>query len=245
MTQDTNQFGFKTILKGFLNAFNMERGLIPTLRDLLLRPGKVVNYYIEGNKEKYFSPGRFFVTAFAIYAIYILLFPSMEPNTNNSSINNKYISSILTFLDNNPMVAYAFIVIPVNTIVSRFLFYTYGLNLAKHFVIHVYCMCFLLIMDGLLMMVFDLLFQDEMNKLIVNEVLPSGRPLQIRFKIFLYAIVSSLVQIIYYAFAFKQIFQIRAYHAILKSLLLVFGFFIFFILIGIGGGILTVYFATH
>ena len=81
MTQNTNQFGFKTILKGFLSAFNMERGLIPTLRDLLLRPSKVVNYYIEGNKEKYFSPGRFFVTAFAIYAIFILLFPSMMPDS--------------------------------------------------------------------------------------------------------------------------------------------------------------------
>ena len=77
MTQNTNQFGFRTILKGFLSAFNMERGLMPTLRDLLLRPGKVVSYYIEENKGKYFSPGRFFVTAFAAYAIFLFLFPSI------------------------------------------------------------------------------------------------------------------------------------------------------------------------
>ena len=240
MTQNTNQFGFRTILKGFLNAFNMERGLMPTLRDLLLRPGKVVNYYIEGNKGKYFSPGRFFVTAFAIYAIFLLLFPSMMPETVMDTDSEKA-KKISEFLENNPMILYALIFIPINAIISRLSFYTYGLNLAKHFVIHIYCMCFLLIISGLTMLPFELLFQDEMNKLIVDEVSPSGQPVQIRLKIILYAIVGVLTQIIYYAFAFKQIFQIKTYHAILKSLLLIFGLFIFFILVGIGTALFNLF----
>ena len=70
MREDKNQFGFKTIINEFLNAFNFERGIFPTIRDLLIRPNMVVNHYIEGKqlleiyKEKYFLPGRFFVTIF-------------------------------------------------------------------------------------------------------------------------------------------------------------------------------------
>ena len=240
MTQNTNQFGFKTILKGFLSAFNMERGLMPTLRDLLLRPGKVVNYYIEGNKGKYFSPGRFFVTAFAIYAIFILLFPSMMPETVVDTDSEKA-KKIFKFLENNPMIVYALLIIPLNAIISRLSFYTYGLNLAKHFVIHIYCMCFLVIFGSLIMLPIDLWFYDEIPKLIVDEVGPDGNPIQLSLKIFLYVIVSFLTQIIYYAFAFKQIFQIKTYHAILKSLLLIFGLFIFFVLVGIGTALFNLF----
>ena len=233
MTQNTNQFGFKTILKGFLNAFNLERGLMPTLRDLLLRPSKVVNHYIEGNKEKYFSPGRFFVTAFAIYAIFILLFPSMMPETVLDTDSEKE-KKIFEFLENNHMILYALVFIPINAIISRFAFFKHKLNLAKHFVIHIYCMCFLLVLEALIMMPFDLLLPDKMNSLIIDEVDPSGKPIQIRLKIFLYTIISILTQIIYYAFALKRIFQIKTYHAILKSLLLLLGSFFFTVILTIG-----------
>jgi hypothetical protein len=243
MTQNTNQFGFKTILKGFLNAFNMERGLIPTLRDLLLRPSKVVNYYIEGNKEKYFSPGRFFVTAFAIYAIFILLFPSMMPETVLDTDSEKA-KKIFKFLENNPMILYASFLIPINAIISRLAFYKHKLNLAKHFVIHIYCMSFLLIFTSLIMLPFDLLFQDELNKLVIDEML-DGDPLQLKLRMLFSLGISTLIQIIYYAFALKQIFQIKTYSAILKSLLLYLGFLVSLMLVGLSHGILNSYAAHH
>ena len=229
MTQNTNQFGFRTILRGFLNAFNLEKGIIPTLRDLLLRPGKVISYYIEG-KEKYFSPGRFFVTAFALYAIFIFLSPSIMPameslDDDGYPTNLKQLDKTFEWLEGNPMIYYGLFLIP-SAIITRLSFYKHKLNLAKHFVIHIYCMCFLVIIWGLMMMPFDLFFQEEMNKLIVDEVSPSGRPIQLQTKIALYTVVSFFAQITYYAFAFKQIFQIKTYHAILKSFLLLFGIII-------------------
>ena len=244
MTQNTNQFGFKTILKGFLNAFNMERGLIPTLRDLLLRPSKVVNYYIEGNKEKYFSPGRFFVTAFAIYAIFILLFPSIVDLGMDYAQLEEIGKNNLPFLENNPMIVYALFLIPINAIISRLSFYTYELNLAKHFVIHIYCMSFLLIFTSLIMLPFDLLFQDELNKLVIDEML-DGDPLQLKLRMLFSLGISTLIQIIYYAFALKQIFQIKTYSAILKSLLLYLGFLVSLMLVGLSHGILNSYAAHH
>jgi hypothetical protein len=148
---------------------------------------------------------------------------------------------IFKFLENNPMIVYALVFIPVNAIISRLSFYTYGLNLAKHFVIHIYCMCFLVLLYCLIMVPVDLLLQDEIPKLIVDEVGPDGNPIQIRLKIFLYVIVSFLTQIIYYAFAFKLIFQIKTYRAILKSLLLFLGFVVLYSIIGLVSGILASY----
>ena len=92
-----------------------------------------------------------------------------------------------------------------------------------------------------MMIPFDLFFQEEMDKLIVDEVSPSGRPIQMQAKIALHLSVSLLTQIIYYTFAFKQIFQIKTYHAILKSLLLLFGIIMFLLLTGVGLLLLYLY----
>ena len=54
MQKDT--FNFKTILRIFLNTFSIERIFIPTLKDVFIRPKQqVVNYYIQGNRGKYFN----------------------------------------------------------------------------------------------------------------------------------------------------------------------------------------------
>ena len=71
-------FNFQTIFRSFLNAFNIERGFIPTLRDLLIRPKQVVDYYIAGNRGKYFNPGRFFATIFAIVAVLYFIFSTED-----------------------------------------------------------------------------------------------------------------------------------------------------------------------
>ena len=52
MQKDT--FNLKTIFRSFLNAFNIERGFIPTVRDLLIRPKQVVDYLINWNEIKYY-----------------------------------------------------------------------------------------------------------------------------------------------------------------------------------------------
>ena len=78
------------------------------------------------------------------------------------------------------------------------------------------------------MMPIELFFQNE--NLIIDEVGVMGEPIQMGLPIVLYTTLTFLIQIIYYAFAFKQIFQIKTHHAILKSLLLVLGLFIFIVI---------------
>ena len=93
MKDNKQQFGFKTIINEFLDAFNIERGMIPTVRDLLIRPNFVVNHYIEGKqlleiyKEKYFLPGRFFVTVFFIIGVFSFFVGDsvLSPNLDSST----------------------------------------------------------------------------------------------------------------------------------------------------------------
>ena len=77
--KEKKQFEFKTILTGFLDAFNIEKGLIPTLRDLLINPSMVLSYYFEGKRGKYFTPGRFFVTIFAVLSLFAFFEKDLDP----------------------------------------------------------------------------------------------------------------------------------------------------------------------
>ena len=89
MKNNNKKVSFRTIINEFLSAFNVERGMIPTVRDLLIRPNVVVNHYVEGKellkiyKEKYFLPGRFFVTVFFIIGIFSFFFGDNILNPDN------------------------------------------------------------------------------------------------------------------------------------------------------------------
>ena len=72
------EFSIKTLLEGFFNAFNAHKGLIPTIKDLALKPKNVIDFYTDGKTDtygynKYFSPGRFFVTVLAILSVLTFL----------------------------------------------------------------------------------------------------------------------------------------------------------------------------
>ncbi len=84
---NNKKFGFRTIIRGFLDAFNIEKGIVPTLIDLFIRPLEVIKCYIEGDKKKYFSPGRFFVTVTAFLSIITFL---------NGGFNEEKINKVMT-----------------------------------------------------------------------------------------------------------------------------------------------------
>ena len=50
-------FNFTTVMENVLGAFSLERGLLPTMRDLLLNPKQVMDSYFQGDK-RYLGPGR-------------------------------------------------------------------------------------------------------------------------------------------------------------------------------------------
>ena len=170
---ENKQFNFTTILKGFLTAFNINRGLIPTLKDLLINPVIVINYYIEGKIDKYgynkyFSPGRFFVTIIAILSVFT--FFAADTDISDSMIrelssrgeaNDKLqvsitekATSIVMFFVNNPMFGFLLLIFP-SALSTRLVFKGNNYNLAKHFVVNIYCFCFIALMLGILSLFFN------------------------------------------------------------------------------------------
>ena len=143
MKEENNQFNFATIFKGFLTAFNINRGLIPTIRDLLINPSIVIKYYIEGKIDKYgynkyFSPGRFFVTVIAILSVFTFFAAdtdisdsmirelSLRGETDGYGGDELYVSitekaiSIMMFFVNNPMFGFLLLIVP-SIVASTFL----------------------------------------------------------------------------------------------------------------------------
>ena len=166
-----NEFNFKSLFKGFLNAFNVHKGFIPTIKDLVLTPKNVIDFYIDGKTDtygynKYFSPGRFFVTVLAILSV--LTFLATENDVTNKLIRELYLRGIgeeeatirdatiglVLFFVNNPMFGFLLLIIP-SSLTTRLVFRNKQYNLAKHFVVNIYCFCFIALALGLLSAFFN------------------------------------------------------------------------------------------
>ena len=243
MKEGNNQFNFTTIFKGFLTAFNINRGLIPTLRDLLINPAIVIKHYIEGKIDKYgynkyFSPGRFFVTVLAILSVFAfftvdiseILYEvynkaldaekagigglSKEKAIRVDSINNIIIKGVMFFF-NYPMFVYLLCIIP-SALSTRLVFKGSNYNLAKHFVVNIYCFCFIALMVGIL----SLFFNQEEYLMYTFQKMDDARnniKTDVLWKFEFYSYMYYLIPISYYFYSFKNIFTLSWVSSIFKT----------------------------
>ncbi len=211
MKKDKKKFGFKTIINEFLNAFNVEKGMFPTVRDLLIRPDAVINHYIEGKqllkiyKEKYFLPGRFFVTVFFIIGIFSFFFGENILNPTNLDSSTGYFDYEGKMLDlytatGDFINRYIMLVVVITGVIP----YAIGAKLifikrkeytiAMHFVMSVYFQCLILLATPIL-----LLFASTQEQYLTSVM---------------------IVYALYYTYAFKRIFNLTFGMAILNGVIL-------------------------
>ena len=264
MKEENNQFNFATIFKGFLTAFNINRGLIPTLRDLLINPAIVIKYYIDGKIDKYgynkyFSPGRFFVTVIAILSVFaffaantditedmireLSLMTSDPEHLNNEqedSITEKT-TRIVMFFIKNPMFGFLVLIVP-SALSTRLVFKSHNYNLAKHFVVNIYCFCFIALMLGIV----SLFFNQEEYLMYEFQQMDDARnniKTDILWKFEFYGYMYYLIPISYYFYSFKNIFNFSWVSSIFKTLvsLILSSAIIFVSLVLITGIYLSIY----
>lgn len=232
-------FSFKTIIRGFLNAFNVERGFIPTIRDTIIKPKEVVDYYIEGNRGKYFTPGRFFVTVFAIAAIIIFFKPETDVTDQDQVMKD-----LQTFMQNpissNIMLSAALIILPLG-LISKILFYKSHYNLAMHYVAQIYCYCSIYffftiagIFHNMLFKKFDMINLDKIDEYEDTfegfaEYMIASDGLLILYPLYLLILVS--LPFIYYTSALRNIFKKNYIHSFIKSIIIVISMMVTFMLI--------------
>lgn len=71
----TERFTIKTMMgKLFANIFNLEKGLLFTIQQLLTVPEEVIGGYINGQTNKYYNPFRFFLIVISIQVLILLSF---------------------------------------------------------------------------------------------------------------------------------------------------------------------------
>ncbi|SNT05603.1 Protein of unknown function [Ekhidna lutea] len=74
-----NRITFRQSFNDFLNAFNVERGLIYTLRNLFTNPGELIRNYLGEGRHKVVNPFRLLIltTAVSLLVMYISDFQSV------------------------------------------------------------------------------------------------------------------------------------------------------------------------
>lgn len=74
-----NRITFRQSFNDFLNAFNVERGLIYTLRNLFINPGELIRNYLGEGRYKVVNPFRLLIltTAVSLLVMYISDFQSV------------------------------------------------------------------------------------------------------------------------------------------------------------------------
>ena len=153
MSNIDNTFSLKTLIKSLLRSFNLKKGIIPTFKDLLVRPHIVSNHYIEGKRERYISPAQLFIVAVSLVAS-LNIFSNEQEIDNDplglielTEMNQALIPMvpILKIMNKSPF-SYLFLLIIPFAIVTRLLSYKSEITFAMHIVNHMYNLFFIAIL---------------------------------------------------------------------------------------------------
>ena len=64
----------KDIVGDFIsNLINIEGPILNTVKDLSIRPGKMIRDYLNGNRNKYYKPFQFYILATTVYFLFFYL----------------------------------------------------------------------------------------------------------------------------------------------------------------------------
>jgi hypothetical protein len=66
------RFTIKNFFFVFLDAFNIEKGFLFTLKMLFLKPGVIINDYIKGKTKSYLNPFKYLILISGIYAFLLI-----------------------------------------------------------------------------------------------------------------------------------------------------------------------------
>ena len=117
--------------------FNVEKGIIFTIKELTLRPGTVIAEYIDGKRIKYFNPFKFlvvFVTINTFLSLKIADYGTDARIIDDSEIN----SNTFPFLLKDYWDLLSFLIVPIYAIFSKILFKEYKFNYTEHLVLNSY-----------------------------------------------------------------------------------------------------------
>jgi hypothetical protein len=114
------------------------------------------------------------------------------------------------------MFTFLLLIIPC-ALSTRLLFKSENYNLAKHFVVNIYCFCFIALATGILSVCFN---QEEYLMYSFQQLEDARNNIKtdVLWKFEFYSYSFYLIPILYYFYAFKNIFNISWISAIFKTM---------------------------
>ncbi len=224
------RLSLKQILTDLLHIItNLERGLFFTVRELALHPYKVINEFISGKTKPYYGPLRFlilWVTVSVVVNISLGLFDQqqstmtkffMDPGDEELRAQQQKISDFFKKYAN----IVPLLIIPFNSLMSKWLLRKRGMNYAEHLVMNAYLSGF----TSILGVVYLLFFWG------------------FSIPVFKGLMFTTLINYAYYCWTVKHLFSYKWIGTLLRSgLVLFFGFILFSLFSGISGILISLIF---
>lgn len=140
------RFSFKSVVDWIKDdIFVFDKGFAFTIKELLVRPVRLINDYIAGSTNKYFNPYKLLFIVTTIPFVIISMQPGFKsfpgnlellrdwPEVFSRSSFNYFMEKSAFFLVSN-FLAYFLLTIPIWTLFSRFLFKSRGLNYVENII---------------------------------------------------------------------------------------------------------------
>ncbi len=135
------------------NIFQINRGLFYTLKELFVRPGQTIRFFIEGKRKNYFKPIAYAFTLSTLFFIIARHFESgtfisdaisgysaaandFEEGSRTAKIDGKILPKLNWFADNYAVTV--LLLLPIFSLASYISFLKAGWNYLEHFVINAY-----------------------------------------------------------------------------------------------------------
>jgi Protein of unknown function (DUF3667) len=207
------RISFKYILVHILDAFDLADGLIFTIKQLSLRPGKAVAEYIDGKRKDYYNPLKYYLLIVAIVFIIRIKFNLITPEVPAGfDLSEKQILFFKQFLEF--FFKYFNLIlltgIPFISFFSFVIFKKSKYSYAENLILNLYLMGHHSFIN-ILLSPFLLLF--------------SAGNSQVKFLQFIFSWA-------YHSWAFKQFFQITTPKSFFKTLITIFlGYLSWFIIL--------------
>jgi len=204
-----NRYTLKDVLVNATDLFfNLERGLIFTVKELSLRPGILITEYIAGKRVKYYNPFKFLVIFIAVGTFFSLKIEELGAKSRIIKITESSTDTIFIFFTNYWDIL-SLLLVPIFSIFSFLLFKRSGYNFTENLILNSYVVGY----HSLISTIFYLIFW------IFNPEWGSG----------LYPMILGFA---FSTICYIQFFKVNLIEGIIKSFLVtVFGYSLFMILL--------------
>lgn len=205
-TRQINRITFKQSFLDLLNAFNIERGLIYTLKLLFLSPGKIVDQYLNEGRYKIVNAFRLLIlsTAVSLFVMYFVgideFLSEFERGFNKGVADKeigdpKYITGIMQILFDWYNL-FLWMAIPIYGFFSFLFFEKRNFNYAEHMVVQSFYICALNIITIVVFPLYVFVGQDAL----INIVF--------------------FLSTAYFIFFTIKVFKVNSFGGVLKTLLI-------------------------